>query len=94
MTPAAEVEIEMRQTGEFCTESAGKIWPEPSTKTLRVSKSDAEWIRTLLQAKQAEDQECQREKEALQALEQPATFSGGQQRSADHPHQVEQATEQ
>ena len=79
----------MRQTGEFFTESTKETWPEPSTETLRVSKSDAEWIRTLLQAKLEEDQERQREKEAVQAEEQPATLSGGQQRSADHPHRVD-----
>ncbi|MCP3664962.1 MAG: hypothetical protein GY696_21110, partial [Gammaproteobacteria bacterium] len=88
MTPAAEA-IEMHQSGGFFTESAGETWPEPPTETLRVSKSEAEWIRTLLQAKQAKNQEFQREKEALQAREQSAMVLGGQQRSADHPHRVD-----
>ena len=75
MTPKTEVEIEMHQVGEFITERETR--PDSPTKTLRLSKSDARWVQALLQVKQKEDQECQREKEALQALVRPATFPGG-----------------
>ena len=70
MMPTAEAEMEMRQTGKYFTENPRKTRQGPPTDTLIVSKSDAELIRTLLQdPKQAKDQECQREKEALQAWE-------------------------
>ncbi|MCP3668183.1 MAG: hypothetical protein GY696_37800 [Gammaproteobacteria bacterium] len=91
MMPTAEAEMEMRQTGKCFTENARRTQSEPPTDTLIVSKSDAEWIRTLLQEKQAKDQEGQREKEALQAREQAATALGGQQCSADHPRRVDKS---
>ena len=86
--PTTKARMEGRHRGDKFIKTVRGMQPDPLTTTLTMLKTESDWVLAMLREKRARDQEILQREEGLRVQEPVNTGSGGQQRSADHPHRV------